>query len=158
MSKDIEKRNITDKKLFYFLLFVCAVIIYLSVCIPLLYLVEGFTTFWFVFGLLAFVLPFFFLFLSIILFPLEQNIKKNKFESFKFVAVATFNLWMIDIFYMCVFNGWLVGIWCFGLIILLLNIFGLIDCFSQKGRAIQLIPLYVITIIVLTSCRKIIYL
>lgn len=150
MLKNIETRSITDKKLFYFLLFAGAAIIYLSICLPLHYLVDAFTIPWFVFGLLAFVCPFYFLFLSIILFPLEQNIKKNKFESFKFVAVATFNLWVIDIFYMCVFNVWLVGIWCFGLIIILLNIFSLIDCFSQKGRAIQLIPLYVITIIVLT--------
>lgn len=150
MLKNIETRSITDKKLFYFLLFAGAAIIYLSICLPLHYLVDAFTIPWFVFGLLAFVCPFYFLFLSIILYPLEQNKKKNKVENFKFVAVATFNLWMTAVFGLCAFNGWLVGIWCFGLIVLLLNIFSLVECFAQKTQGIQLISIYIITIIALT--------
>lgn len=150
MFKQMEKKSIKNKKLFYLLLFACSVIFYLSICIPLLYLVDKFTIYWFVFGLIAFVLPFFFFLTTAIFFPSDNFEKKQKFEKYKFFVVPTFYLWFLDIFYMCIFNGWLIGIWCFGLLILVLNIISLIKCFLKKDQVKQLIPLHIVAIIFLT--------
>ena len=121
------KRNI-------FLILLC---LYILASILLFCFVEGFTVLWFIFGLIFIIIP-----IGIFNFAMQGLQRSNVFFVYGIIInkntwISVFYLWLYDIFYMFIFNQWKIGIWIFGLIILIIDIVCLVNTFLGKKKVIK---------------------
>ena len=147
-AHDEEINNIVKKIYLFFAIFLG---VYLVVTIPLLCLTQAFTVYWFFFGLFAILIP-----ISVINF-LYFGVKGKNFTKQQIIVgiknafVQIGYMWILDIFYMCIFNQWLIAIWVFGSLILIINIIALINNFLSKVKILKkLIPIDVLITIGVT--------
>lgn len=125
--------------------------VYLAVTIPLLFFTQAFTVYWFFFGFFAILIP-----ISVINF-LYFGVKGKNFTKQQMIIgvknalVQICYIWILDIFYMCIFNQWLIAIWIFGSLILIINIIALINNFLSKVKILKkFIPIDVLITIGVT--------
>lgn len=127
-----KKSNKTGKRIEIF--FSILVLAYLAITIPLLCLIEAVTIYWFIFGLVLFLIPFgvfnFYAWGASKTNPTQEQ-KKN---AAKKICIQIGYLWLLDILYMCIFNQWKVAIWCVGIFVIILNTISLINNFLGKAK------------------------
>lgn len=117
--------------------FVVSILIYLAVTIPLLCLVEAFTVHWFIFGLAFILIPFGVLNFFAWGASKTQLTSGQMILATKRICILTGYLWLLDAFYMCIFNNWTVAIWCVGTTIVIINSIGLINNFLGKVKILK---------------------
>lgn len=121
--------------------FVVLILIYLAVTIPLFCLVDAFTVHWFIFGLAFILIPFGVLNFFAWGASKTQLTSGQMILATKRICVLTSYLWLLDAFYMCIFNNWTVAIWGVGTTIVIINSIGLINNFLGKVKILkQFIP------------------
>ena len=136
MGKNNAQNDIKSKELgkTLFKILNLLMLVYLVVAIPLVCFIDVFTIHWFMFGLIAVLTP------SASLCAFNQVSVKNKLTSQQIkasshrVILLILYIWLLDLFYMCIFNQWKIGIWIVGLLILVLNVTGLINNFLSTQK------------------------
>ena len=118
----------------FMLVFLATLIIYLAIILPIRLCVVAFSWHWFVFGLVAVIIPF-----AFIHFQLGTQ-KKFAFtdEQKQNASVVTFKyilyFWFLDCLYMTIFNQWKVWIYILGVITLIKTFYGLAITFLGKKQ------------------------
>lgn len=92
---------------------------------------------WVVFGVVAIFIPFFFL--SLIIFDLTHNQRtEDEKRSATLSAVKyVFFYWMLDLFYMSIFNDWLIPTFIFGILAIIILSFDLVTVFLSGIKSIR---------------------
>ncbi len=129
-SQQNKNSNKTGKRVEIF--FIVSMLIYLTVSIPLLCMVNAFTVHWFIFGLAFILIPFGVLNFFAWGASKTQLTSDQMTLATKRICILTGYLWLLDAFYMCIFNNWIVAIWCVGTTIVIINSIGLINNFLGK--------------------------
>ena len=118
----------------FMLVFLATLIIYLAIILPIRLCAVTFSWHWFVFGLIAVIIPF-----AFIHFQLWAQ-KKNTFtdEQKKTASIVTVKyiiyFWFLDCLYMAIFNQWKVCIYILGIITLVKIFYSLAITFLGKKQ------------------------
>ena len=115
------------------LLFLITLNIYLAIMLPLRFCVFDFSWHWFVFGLAALIIFFSFIYLD---FGLQEksNISAEQKKNAAIVTVKyILYFWLIDCFYMTIFNQWLLWTYIIGIAILIKVYYSLTIAFLRKS-------------------------
>ncbi len=128
------KDNVTLSKR-CLILFLISLTIYLIIILPIRLCKFEFTWNWFVFGLIAIIV-----FYSFILFNLRMQegrkvTQKQKININVITVVYISYFWLIDCFYMTVFNNWLIGTFIVGSIILIKIYYSLASAFVKRKES-----------------------
>ena len=121
----------TDK---FMLVFLATLIIYLAIILPIRLCVVSFSWHWFVFGLIAVVIPFAFIHFQLwsqkkLSFTDEQK-KNANVVTVKYILY----FWFLDCLYMAIFNQWILWIYILGIITLIKIFYGLTVTFLGKKQ------------------------
>ena len=112
-------------------------LIYLAIAIPLHFLWDVFTIHWFWFGFFIVFIPIslinFFTFFVIWKKPTEEQKKNLGINICKYIGV----LWIYDLFYMAIFNEWLILEYVFGVLAVIIIFYGLTKTFLSEFNAIK---------------------
>ncbi len=101
------------------LLFAVVLAIYLVVILPIRLCVTGFSWHWFVFGLLAIVLPFGIINLRLRIITKDVYTDKQIINANIVTVKYILYFWLLDCLYMAIFNQWIVCIYILGTITLI---------------------------------------
>ena len=99
--------------------------VYLGATLPLCFFVTAFTWYWFVFGLIAVVVPVGLLSYKILMEARGNYTREQKNNASLYIGKSILLYWLFDLTYMAIFNHWLIWIYIFGVlsvIIVLLNV------------------------------------
>lgn len=116
--------------------FVCLVVlvIYLGIALPIHYQYSVFSWHWFIFGLVALTIPFAFINFQVMWqkkVPLSEGQKKNPSAvTIKYIIY----FWLLDCFYMAIFNQWTVWIYIIGIVTLIKVFYSLTVAFLGKKQ------------------------
>ncbi len=118
----------------FMLVFLTTLIIYLAIMLPIRLCVVSFSWHWFVFGLIAVVIPFAFIHFQLwsqkkLSFTDEQK-KKANIVTVKYILY----FWFLDCLYMVIFNLWILWIYILGIITLIKIFYGLTVAFLGKKQ------------------------
>lgn len=128
----------------FMLVFLTTLIIYLAIMLPIRLCAVSFSWHWFVFGLIAVVIPFAFIHFQ------HWSQKKLSFteEQKKNANVVTVKyilyFWFLDCLYMTLFNQWILWIYILGIITLIKIFYGLTITFLGKKQKSAIFDLSIV--------------
>ena len=131
IKKERKPMSNTDK---FMLVFLATLIIYLAIILPIRLCVVSFSWHWFVFGLVAVVIPFAFIHFQLwsqkkLAFTEAQK-KNANVVTVKYILY----FWFLDCLYMVIFNQWILWIYILGIITLVKIFYGLAVTFLGKKQ------------------------
>lgn len=131
----------TDK---FMLVFFTTLIIYLAIMLPIRLCAVSFSWHWFVFGLIAVVIPFAFIHFQLwcqkkLSFTEEQK-KNANVVTVKYILY----FWFLDCLYMVIFNQWILWIYVLGIITLIKIFYGLAVTFLGKKQKNTILDLSIV--------------
>ena len=131
IKKERKPMSNTDK---FMLVFLATLIIYLAIILPIRICVVPFSWHWFVFGLVAVVIPFAFIHFQLwsqkkLSFADDQK-KNANVVTVKYILY----FWFLDCLYMVIFNQWILWIYILGIITLVKIFYGLAVTFLGKKQ------------------------
>ena len=135
MFKDDKKSK--DKKRPFKWLDIVILLMYMVIAIPLHFFWDAFTMHWFWFGFFVVFIPVsfinFFTFFVIWKKPTEEQKKNLGLNICKYIGV----LWLYDLFYMAIFNEWLILEYVFGVLAVIIIFYSLTKTFLSEFKAIK---------------------
>ncbi len=131
IKKERKSMSNMDK---FMLVFLAVLIIYLAIILPIRLCAVAFSWHWFVFGLVAVIIPFAFIHFQLCIqkkFAFTDEQKKNaSVVTVKYVLY----FWFLDCLYMTIFNQWKVWIYILGIITLVKIFYNLAITFLGKKQ------------------------
>ncbi len=117
------------------LIFLITIAVYLIILLPIRLCKCEFTWNWFVFGLVAIIIFYSFIFFSLKLKE-YRNVTQEQKKTINYVTVIyILYFWLIDCFYMTIFNNWLIATYIFGGIILIKIYYSLSSAFIKRKES-----------------------
>lgn len=128
-----ERKPLSNMDKFMFL-FLATLIIYLAIILPIRLCVVAFSWHWFVFGLVAVIIPF--AFINFQLWSQEKLAFTEVQKKSASVVTVKYILyfWFLDCLYMVIFNQWILWIYILGVITLIKVFYGLTITFLGKKQ------------------------
>lgn len=134
ISKVKRKRKTMSNMNKLILLFLATIIIYLTIILPIRFCVVTFSWHWFVFGLIAIIIPYAFIYFQ---FWSQKKLAFNETQQ-KNANVVTVKFilyfWYLDCLYMTIFNQWKLWIYILGLITIIKIFYSLTVAFLGKKQ------------------------
>lgn len=142
--------------------------VYLAIAIPLVCCVDVFSVCWFFFGFFAVFCPIAFLWRFSKIIEKKGGVKSRAgIALLAETLVYIIQFWLYDLFYMAIFNGWLIWQFVFGVISIIIIFVNLVKTFANEVKvarfmlALELViglglTIYMIYIIPIDSLRTIV--
>ncbi|MDE7433172.1 MAG: hypothetical protein K2N34_14835 [Lachnospiraceae bacterium] len=131
VRKERKQMSSTNKTM---LVFLVTLIIYMAIILPIRLCVAVFSWHWFVFGLIAVIIPFAFIYFQ--LWPQKKftltDVRKKDASVITVRYILYF--WLLDCLYMTIFNQWKILVYILGLIILIKIFYSLSVTFLGKKQ------------------------
>ena len=109
--------------------------VYLAIAIPLVCCVDAFSVCWFFFGFVAVLCPIAFLWRFDKIIELKGGVKSRAgVELLVGTVSCIIQFWLYDLFYMAIFNGWLIWQFVFGVISIIIIFVNLAKAFANEVK------------------------
>lgn len=128
-----ERKHISNMDKFM-LVFGATLIAYLAIILPIRFCVVPFSWHWFVFGLIAIIIPFAFIYFQLWM-QKKWNITDEQKKNASVVTVKyILYFWFLDCLYMTIFNQWKIWIYILGIIAVIKVLYSLTITFLGKKQ------------------------
>lgn len=126
------------------LAFLATLIVYLAIILPIRLCVIAFSWHWFVFGLVAVIIPFAFINFQLVMQKkLILTDEQNKNANIVIIKYILY-FWFLDCLYMTIFNQWKIWVYILGIITLIKIFYSLTNTFLGKKQKNTILDLSLI--------------